>query len=133
MTTPNLFDEPIVDMTQSPTLAPRLERARRTGRVRAEQAGAHADVVKPGWMVDAARAVVFFAGRQSAPWLVEQARRDAEQRGLSAPPDKRAWGAVIQALKRRGLIAMAGYAPSASSNGSPKCLWQQGPRTSLNA
>jgi hypothetical protein len=131
----NLFETPPIDIAASPTLTPRertLVRAARRARAGQRRAGDHAERVRAGWIDAACAAVVAFAVRQASPWLLEQARTHAEAQGLPAPPDKRAWGAVSQTLKRRGQIASVGYAPAASSNGSPKCLWAEGPRKSRN-
>lgn len=57
-------------------------------------------------------------------FLAEQFRDFAERRGIEAPPDKRAWGAVLQSAARERLIAKAGCAPALSSNLSPKVLWR---------
>ena len=43
---------------------------------------------------------------------------------LPVPHDGRAWGPVFMRARRAGWIQKVGYAPSASSNLSPKCLWR---------
>lgn len=40
------------------------------------------------------------------------------------PPDPRAYGGIIQAAVKAGIIVKVGYAPAKSSNCSPKCLWR---------
>jgi len=58
------------------------------------------------------------------PFLAEEAREYAQRRGLALPPDGRAWGMVFQAARRAGIIEAIGYAPSRSSNLSPKVRWR---------
>lgn len=57
-------------------------------------------------------------------FLIEDAREYAEASGFLAPPDKRAWGQVPTALRRRGELRADGYLPSPASNGSPKVAWR---------
>ncbi|MGE3278046.1 MAG: hypothetical protein AB7O67_23285 [Vicinamibacterales bacterium] len=102
---------------------PNLERARRAGQVAAERAGQHAEDARRGWLDRAAALVTTFAQAHGL-FLLEDARLFAERQGLPAPPDKRAWGAVVQMLARRRVLVRDGYAPAASSHGSPKCLWR---------
>lgn len=40
------------------------------------------------------------------------------------PPDSRAYGGVIRAAAKSGLIERVGYAPAKTSNCSPKCCWR---------
>lgn len=100
-----------------------LEQATAAGHDGAERAAQHADRVSMGWTEQACEAVARYAVRSSDPWLLEDARQYAELNGLSAPPDKRAWGQVVLLLKKRGLIHSAGFGMARSSNGSPKVLW----------
>jgi hypothetical protein len=76
------------------------------------------------WVDDALTYVEAFTRHTDGPFLGEQVREWAEARGLAAPPDGRAWGAVMQAAKRRHLLRSCGYAPARSSNLSPKVLWE---------
>lgn len=69
--------------------------------------------------------VLEYLAAQSESFLAEDARAFAERLGFEAPPDGRAWGAVIQGAAREGLIAKVGYAPAKSSNLSPKVLWRR--------
>lgn len=62
--------------------------------------------------------------RRGDDFLTEHLRDFAHNRGLEFPPDGRAWGAVLQAAARDGLIEKIGYAPAKSSNLSPKVLWR---------
>jgi hypothetical protein len=116
--------EKAVRMTHTDLFRDGLTVARDTGHAAAVQAGAHAERVTEGWLARAEALVGQYAGLQGA-FLVEDARQYAEACGLPTPPDARAWGAVVQALKRRGVLVFAGYASAQSSNGSPKCLWRR--------
>ena len=100
-----------------------VDQARSKGHDAAEMAASRADRVSPGWTDAACTAVARFAARHQAAWLLEEARTYAEAEGLAPPPDKRAWGAVIQILRRRGVVKLVGYGAAVSSNGSPKCRW----------
>jgi len=55
-----------------------------------------------------------------SPFTVEVVRT---QGMIEWPPDDRAWGHATRLAVKRGWIKKVGYAPAASSNGSPKCLW----------
>jgi hypothetical protein len=58
-------------------------------------------------------------------FLGEDVREWAEGMGIvSAPDNGRAWGAVIRKAASLKIIRKVGYAPSRSSNLSPKCLWR---------
>lgn len=83
----------------------------------------HAEDEAPGWCIRAFRLMQQFAEREPMPWMVEQFRVWAEKQGLDLPPDSRAFGGVTQRAIRRGVIVKVGYAPAASSNGSPKPLY----------
>lgn len=122
MTQPNLFQPP----------EPLLVRARRQADAGASRAVAHAERVQADWQARATQMVARFAGAKAAynhpdhePWLAEEARAYAEREGVPPPPDGRAWGAVMQACRRAGLIVPCGYAPAVSSNGSPKTMWKR--------
>lgn len=83
----------------------------------------HADRTTDGWRFQALSLLVAYAHEVRKPFLVEDARRWAEARGLEPPPDGRAYGAVVRMAARR-VLKQAGYGPAASSNGSPKVLWE---------
>lgn len=82
----------------------------------------HAEEAQPGWGERAReslqRCPIIFGSYE--PFTMEQARQWAYAMGLDRPPEERAWGAVTQKLVRDGVIEPVGYAPAASSNGSPK-------------
>jgi hypothetical protein len=73
------------------------------------------------WRAQATRELVRFARDHGTAFLIEAVRHAAAERGLEAPPNEKAWGAVTQGARRAGLIEPAGYA--LGSNGSPKPLW----------
>lgn len=56
----------------------------------------------------------------------EDLREVAEKSGLDAPPDKRAWGAVIIRAHRAKVIELYGFAPvkDRRSHGGPKYVWR---------
>lgn len=93
-------------------------RARRDDGI--QRAGDHAG---NEWKDRARGYVLEFLAGNPEPFLAEDLREFAEVRGLFAPPDGRAWGAVIQSAARDGLIRKVGYAPAKSSNLSPKVQW----------
>lgn len=85
------------------------------------RAGTHADDEHDQWITRAAEAIGDYARLCGEPFLIEdvrQARYDIED-----PSEPRAWGAAAMRAARAGLICKAGYAPSRSSNLSPKVLW----------
>lgn len=101
--------------------------AREHGHDAARASAKHADRVESQWSITALQAVRTFATVKGSgcTFLAEEARAWAEDvRGVSPPPDGRAWGHVILKARAEGLIASAGYAPAKSSNGSPKVLWR---------
>jgi hypothetical protein len=103
---------------------PLVARARQRGHRAAALAAARADRVQDEWTVKAIAWTRQFADRRrDTPWLMEEARAFAEDGGLEAPPDKRAWGHVVQALKRQGVLRSMGTGAARSSHGSPKVRW----------
>jgi hypothetical protein len=83
------------------------------------RAGTRAEVLSPGWTYLAALAIRNHAkGRK--PFRIEEVALSFPDK----PPDGRAWGHAARAAQRNGWIRRVGYAPAASSNGSPKCLWE---------
>lgn len=91
----------------------------------------HAERTEPGWVDRAAEAVrevaqVAAAHFVNGEFTVEQARA-LNGSDLPPPPDGRAWGAVTRRALVLGYIEpTGGYAPAASSNGSPKRLYRAG-------
>lgn len=103
------------------TPPPSAEERRDTGIQRAAD---HADRVEEKWSV---RATVYMAGlvgrRGFKPFLTEELIEISIRDGVAQPPDGRAWGAIMRALAKQGVIRKMGYAPAKSSNLSPKVLW----------
>jgi hypothetical protein len=95
-----------------------LQMARERGQTGARRASERADRHVDGWTERAARYLGTYASLGD-PFLIEQATAKYPH----TPPDGRAWGAATRMAARRGWIRRVGYAPAASSNGSPKCLW----------
>lgn len=95
----------------------RAKDARDTG---IERSGERADRDEANWTERAALAIGSYARSVGGPFLIEDARESA---GISAPPDGRAWGKATTRAARDGLIRKVGYAPSRSSNLSPKVQW----------
>lgn len=89
-------------------------------------AAEHAEADSPGWGERALSAAVRAMSMQSGNFTMEHIRYVAHfYIGLGMPPDLRAWGAVTQKLIRAGVIERVGYAPAASSHGSPKPLYRR--------
>lgn len=85
----------------------------------------HADSVEDGWSKTAySELLVFMASRSE--FMTEDVRAFAYSRGLSIPPDDRAWGSVITKAAKRKLIVKSGYAPMKSKNchANPKAVWK---------
>jgi hypothetical protein len=57
-------------------------------------------------------------------FAAEDIRAFAEANGVARLKDARAWGLVLERAEKLGVIKNVGYAPSFSSNGSPKVLWR---------
>jgi len=134
---PSLFDQldrrqqqvyaprsaPVLPGTQEPPVTPEpTPEERRDQGIKS--AVEHADAVRPKWRVQAeAYTEGLIERRGFKPFLMEEIVAAAEVDGIPAPPDKRAWGHVIRALARRGVVRKIGYAPAKSSNLSPKIQW----------
>lgn len=95
-----------------------MQAARDRGAIGAERAAAHAERIESGWREVALLAIKAFAERTPS--------FQAEDVRLTVPPeaDPRAVGALFLEAKRRCWIRPDGYAPSASSNSSPKVRWK---------
>jgi len=90
-----------------------------------QQAAEHADRVKSGWADDAMQAVRRAVAEMPAEFTFEQLRL-ADEVGLDAPPDLRAWGNVARRSQREKVIVPTGrYAPRASGNCTPTMLYQR--------
>lgn len=97
-----------------------LDRGHSAARAAAEKA----EEVAPGWMDEAALQIFKFAIRhRDHAFTIEQAR--AECMPTPEGADARSWGHVTRLAVKLGWIeATGGYAPAASSNGSPKRLYR---------
>lgn len=105
--------------------------AKTRGDLGAERAAHRAQRAAPGWIDRAAEAVRDFCRHNLAgmtgQFTIEVARERAMSFGLPPPPDARAWGHVTRRAVQLGYIEpTGGYAPAASSNGSPKRLYRKG-------
>lgn len=102
-----------------------LSFARSAGDLGVERASGKAERLLAGWIDRAAEDIRKHATSALAPFTIEQARVGTE---LPDGADARAWGAVTRRALVLGYIERTGgYAPAASSNGSPKPLYRRGP------
>jgi hypothetical protein len=76
------------------------------------------------WSKQAYAYLMQFARLHHNPFLVEDVRAYAEKKGLTPPPDGRAWGHIVQTARRAKQITSCGFGIAKSSNGSPKVLWK---------
>lgn len=97
--------------------------ARRDLGIARAEARANRRIPSPEWTAAAAATLSEFLGYRLTPFLAEEFVAWAVKR-MAAPPDPRAWGGPIRRAASQGLIRRVGYAPAASSNLSPKCLWE---------
>lgn len=109
-------------MTRQGDLFDALARTRRDLGI--ERAGNRVDREHDDWRERAAALLRDYALQVRQPFLIEDASVYAYACGLPVPREPRAWGSAVQTAKRRGYIVGAGYAPSKSSNLSPKCTWR---------
>lgn len=77
------------------------------------------------WNVLAYQFLEGFATAADRPFLIENVVTAAAEAGIPEPPDRRAWGGVVQRAHRAGKITKCGFAASASSNCSPMLLWRR--------
>lgn len=84
----------------------------------------HAEAVDSSWPEDAFAALARYCETSTGPFLSEDMREAAHNSGLAAPPDRRAWGAIVKRAAREGLIVKAGAEPARSSNLGLKQLWE---------
>jgi hypothetical protein len=99
------------------------EKARDVGIQRAID---HANAVHPTWQDQAVDLFLAYCQEhKGSTFMTEDVRWYAENLGLPAPPDKRAWGAIAVIVKRKGLIKGNGYAPQKAVNAhcAPKTVW----------
>lgn len=90
-----------------------------------ERSASRANRQESEWTGMAMGHLTAFAAMIGRPFIVEEARAWAYERGLPLPTDDRAWGAVTRRADRKGLIRrVEGTARARSSNLSPKPLWE---------
>ena len=106
-------------MGSAAMMQPDLFAARERGKTGSRRASERADRASEGWTEQAALAIRGYANWIHEPFLIETVGKML----WTPPPDPRAWGHATRLAVRRGWIKKVGYAPAASSNGSPKCLW----------
>jgi hypothetical protein len=95
------------------------------GHAAAKASADRADREIDEWTNKAVALFATFAKITPSPFLTEDARQFAESRGLTSPPDGRAWGHIAKRCQRAGVITSAGFGAAKSSNGSPKVLWKK--------
>jgi hypothetical protein len=77
------------------------------------------------WKTKALSAVLEFANEHVGESFVgEDIRAFAEANGVPIASDGRYWGHLLKEAERKGAIEKVGFAPTRSSNGSPKVLWK---------
>ena len=102
-------------------MQPDLFAARERGKTGSRRASERADRASEGWTERAAVKIREYAEFIDDSFPIELVRLTWASPG--PPPDERAWGHATRLAVKRGWIKKVGYAPAASSNGSPKCLW----------
>lgn len=104
-------------------VAASVEQAKKRRDRGMRRAAEHADAVIDSWQEKAAAQLqIFVRQRQGAPFLAEEFVSWSRFR-VPAPPDGRAFGAVLQRAAKSRWIEKCGYAAAKSSNMSPKVLW----------
>jgi hypothetical protein len=99
------------------------ERRRDTGMARAVD---HANRERQNWSLQAAHALYAYCQEHKGEqFLCESVRAWSEAKMLvSEPPTSKAWGSIFKEAAKAGTVRKIGYAPSKSSNLSPKTLWK---------
>lgn len=85
-----------------------------------------ADMDHPAWRKKAGELLAQFITYHDE-FMTEDLRLWAHKEvGLPYPPDSRAWGSIIAAAVRSGMIVCSGYAPMKSKNchANPKAIWK---------
>lgn len=90
-----------------------------------ERAAKRAEEFQEGWIALALAFVdLYRQTHRGTRFMTEDVRDAYTKAGKLTPPDDRAWGHVMRAAAARGFIRKAGFAPSVSSNNSPKVQWE---------
>lgn len=126
MNQPDLFE-----VMRLPAAGLPMAIAKASANVGIQRSAERAERTEPGWVDRAAEAVRDYVrlhvARSDEPseFTIERVRE--YMASVPPAPDGRAWGAVTRrALKLGYIVATDGYAPAASSNGSPKRLYRRG-------
>lgn len=111
-----------------PTQLDLLAQARKRRDRGLERVLTHAENLSIGWNMAADVALEkYLESIVGGTFLAEQFVTFA-RRIVGDPPDGRAWGGPIRRAAIAGTIKRVGYGLAASSNHSPKALWQEVPR-----
>ena len=104
-----------------------LDAAHERGTRGLMRAAARTERAVDGWVDLAVGKLREFAEAANSSFTIEQARSSFES-SIPAPKDLRAFGAVTRKACALGIITRVGYAPTVTSNGSPKPLYSPGTR-----
>ena len=86
----------------------------------------HAEQERLGWRLKALQVLGhFLSERRELPFLTEAFRMYARTKFVADPPDARAWGAVMRAAQKEGMIESCGAERALTSNLSYKVLWKR--------
>ena len=82
----------------------------------------NAEKVYDGWKERALEFITLYPGNK---FMAEDIREYAYSKGLPRPPSERAWGSVISAAKKRGLITHCGYGQvtNPDAHKTPASIW----------
>lgn len=85
----------------------------------------HADRVNQHWSVEAGQLLRIYA-QINHEFMTEDLRVWAHKKGLPLPPDPRAWGAVVQAAVRDGIIIRDRFAMTKipPAHATPRPVWR---------
>lgn len=87
-----------------------------------QRAADHASRVEPEW-IDRAFTFLSDFARTHGEFLSEDVVAAASTADFPEPPDRRAWGHVVNRASRAGLIRRVGAKPARTSNCSLKPVW----------
>lgn len=99
-------------MDTSPQHVIDFEAARKARDAGIDRAVAHAEAALRNWAETAYNFLVEFA-RQNPSFTTEDVRQEAGA-AVPTPPDKRAWGGVMQRAARAGIVVAAGFVTAKS-------------------
>lgn len=91
------------------------------------QAVEHAERVHDGWLDEAYEHLLDYIAVHDTPFMGEDIRAFATQRGLPAPPHLRAWGGVLTRAAKSGAIRKIGFSNVKDPNGhrGAATLWER--------